>query len=226
MPGYYADKLSAQRLKRCYEVAPPRVRQYLEAEIRFVLDRVKPSDAILELGCGYGRVLERLTGAAETAVGIDTSLASLKLAGNLLKGPRPCHLLAANAASLGLADGVFDIVVCIQNGTSAFGVDRLALIRESVRVTRPGGVVLLSSYSERFWDHRLEWFERQAAEGLLGKINHERTGNGVIVCEDGFRATTVTPSEFRTLAASVGIDPVITEVDGSSLFCELQRPSP
>ncbi len=226
MPGYYADKLSTQRLKRCYELAPPRVRQYLEAEIRFVLDRIKPSDAVLELGCGYGRVLERLTGAAETVVGIDTSLASLRLAGNLLKGPRPCHLLAANAAALGFADGVFDVVVCIQNGISAFGVHPLALIRESVRVTGPGGVILLSSYSERFWDHRLEWFELQAAEGLLGTIDHERTGNGLIVCEDGFRATTVTPGEFRTLAGSVGIEPVITEVDGSSLFCELRRPSP
>jgi hypothetical protein len=30
---YYSEKLSAERLKKCYDIAPSRVRQYLDAEI-------------------------------------------------------------------------------------------------------------------------------------------------------------------------------------------------
>lgn len=216
---YYSDKLSAKRLRRVYEIATPRVRQYLDAEIDHVLGRIKPEDTVLELGCGYGRVLERLADKAKIAVGIDTAPASLLLAKELY-GER--FLLAQmDAVKLGFADGSFDAVVCVQNGISAFKVDKPALIRESVRVTKPGGIVLFSSYSEKFWDHRLEWFELQAAEGLLGEIDYEATGDGVIVCKDGFKATTVGPSEFQSLASNLGLRASIVEVDGSSVFCEI-----
>ncbi|MCK5302998.1 MAG: methyltransferase domain-containing protein, partial [Candidatus Thorarchaeota archaeon] len=77
---YYSDSLSAERLRRCYEIAPPRVARYLEAEIEHVLAKIKSSDTVLELGCGYGRVIGRLLGKARKVVGIDTSKASLEQA--------------------------------------------------------------------------------------------------------------------------------------------------
>jgi len=72
MDRYYSEKLSANRLRLCYEVAPSRVKRYLEAEIAFVLDKMKPASLVLELGCGYGRVLQKLAAKARMAVGIDT----------------------------------------------------------------------------------------------------------------------------------------------------------
>jgi SAM-dependent methyltransferase len=65
MSGYYREKLSANRLERVYAIAPPRVRQYLDAEIDHVLALVGPNDAVLELGCGYGRVLALLARIVE-----------------------------------------------------------------------------------------------------------------------------------------------------------------
>jgi len=58
--GNYSENLSAMHLKRCYEMAFHRIKQYLETEIRYVLEHIKPSDIVLELGCGYGIVLSRL----------------------------------------------------------------------------------------------------------------------------------------------------------------------
>ena len=60
MPGYYTERLAAERLRACYDLATPRTKAYLEAEIEFVLAKTTPSTLALELGCGYGRVLERL----------------------------------------------------------------------------------------------------------------------------------------------------------------------
>jgi len=216
--GYYSEKLSGQRLKLCYELAPPRVQRYLEAEIEFVLRYLQPACRVLELGCGYGRVLGRLLDRAALAFGIDTSLDSLRLARAEL-GDR-CRLVAMNAVALALADGAFDLVICVQNGIAAFGVDKRALIEEAVRVTRPGGTVLFSTYSEKFWDHRLEWFRIQSAHRLIGQLDLDATGDGVIVCQDGFRAEAVSPEGFRSLLAGYG-PPRITEVDGSSLFFEI-----
>jgi len=219
---YYSQKLAAEKLKLCYEIAPPRVKQYLEAEIEFILGKIKPSDIVLELGCGYGRVLNKLLTKAKTVIGIDTSPASLLLAQEILGDAPACHLLAMDAENLGFGDRMFDRVICIQNGISAFGVDQRKLIEEAMRVTCSGGTAFFSSYSEHFWKDRLEWFRIQSEHGLIGEIDEEATGHGVIVCKDGFRATTVSPDDFVSLTSHLDIDPIISEVNGSSIFCEIQ----
>jgi len=220
MKDYYTQKLSAERLQLCYEIAPPRVKRYLQAEIEFVLEKIRSSDLVLELGCGYGRVLDRLTKKARTVVGIDTSHASLRLAKELLGDS--CYLVEMNAVELGFHDQQFNVVVCIQNGISAFKVDQRKLIAEAIRVTRSGGIVLFSSYSERFWDDRLEWFRLQAKYGLIGEIDEDATKNGIIVCKDGFKASTVSPEDFFSLVSEFNIHPIITEVDNSSIFYEIR----
>ena len=52
MQGYYSAKLAGRRLERCYDVASARVRRYLEAEIEFVLGRLRPTDDVLERRLG------------------------------------------------------------------------------------------------------------------------------------------------------------------------------
>lgn len=218
---YYSEKLSAERLKRCYEIASPRVKQYLDAEVSHVLAKINDGDRILDLGCGYGRVFENLYSKTRRVYGIDTSISSLTMAKNNICKFSKCGLFMMDAVSSGFKDDIFDIVFCIQNGISVFNVDKLSLISESIRVTRPDGLVMFSSYSDRFWPHRLEWFEAQAKEGLLGEIDYEKTGDGLIVCKDCFRATTVSADEFRTLIKRLNLKAEIIEIDESSLFCEI-----
>jgi len=223
MSSYYREKLSAARLKRVYEIASPRIVQYLEAEIDYVVSRLKPRDRVLELGCGYGRVLERLHGDCPDIFGIDSSLESLKTGKEYLKNADAVKLLCMDAVRLGFGDGSFDVVICIQNGISAFHINPAGLISEIMRVLRRNGKAFFSSYSENFWDDRLRWFEDQAREGLLGEIDYERTGNGVIVCKDGFSATTLSADDFKRLTDSLDAEVKIFEVDKSSLFCEIIR---
>ncbi|HII40149.1 MAG TPA: class I SAM-dependent methyltransferase [Thermoplasmata archaeon] len=219
MSGYYDDRLSGERLRTCYELAPPRIRQYLEAEIRFVAERLKDAGLALELGCGYGRVLRGIAGVVSQAVGCDTSRRSLLLARSYTKPHRNIGVVLTDATRTGFRSGVFDTVFCVQNGISAFGVDPGQLVSEALRVTRLGGRVLFSSYSPRIWEERLAWFRLQAKAGLLGEIDEDRTGDGTIVCKDGFRAGTVTREEFAQLFERVGVRPELREVDESSLFC-------
>ncbi|MBW1983064.1 MAG: class I SAM-dependent methyltransferase, partial [Deltaproteobacteria bacterium] len=80
MADYYARKLSARRLQLVYDIAPARVKRYLQAEIDFVLARIAAWHVVLELGCGYGRVLQPLAQKAKSVCGIDTSRESLQLA--------------------------------------------------------------------------------------------------------------------------------------------------
>ena len=73
MKNYYSKSLNSNNLQKCYDIAPPRVKQFLEAEINFVLSKIKPSDKVLDLGCGYGRVMKKLSEKAKTVTGIDIS---------------------------------------------------------------------------------------------------------------------------------------------------------
>lgn len=222
MKDYYSNKLSAERLQLVYEIAPPRVKKYFEAEVNHILQKIHTQDLVLELGCGYGRILPSLAKKAKSVFGIDTSLSSLLLGKETLRKIPNCSLAQMNAVQLSFPNNIFDVVVCIQNGISAFHVNQKELIQESLRVTKQNGIVLFSSYSEKFWNDRLEWFQLQSDAGLLGEIDYEKTINGNIVCKDGFTATTVGIEQFKTLIS--GIDNIqvnFNEVDDSSIFCEI-----
>ena len=220
--SYYSARLAAERLRRCYDLATPAVRRFLDVESEYVRQRIEPGACVLELGCGYGRVLEDLgVPRGGHLVGIDISLASLRLARNYLDRAAAANLVQMDGAALAFADTTFDVVCCIQNGISAFHVDQRELLRDAVRVTRPGGKVLFSSYADEFWPERLAWFRIQADHGLVGEIDEEATGDGVIVCKDGFTATTVRPADFAALAANLGSEVTIGTVAGCSVFCEI-----
>jgi SAM-dependent methyltransferase len=136
---------------------------------------------------------------------------------------RNCLLACMDASRLAFATGSFDAVVCIQNGLAAFHVDRRQVVREALRVARRGGQVFFSTYSDRFWEHRLAWFARQAEAGLIGEIDYEHTSGGTIVCRDGFEASTVRPAEFTALLDGLDVALAVVEVDESSLFYVLVK---
>jgi len=218
---YYKEKLSANKLLRCYEIATPRIKQYLDAEIQFVISNLHDTDAVLELGCGYGRVMKEVSPFVSKIVGNDISRESLELAKSYLKPCKNYTMIRMDASNMAFRPCTFDVVFCIQNGISAFGVDKKRLIAESIRVTKNNGIILFSSYSHKIWEDRLDWFRKQSHVGLLGEIDEEKTRDGTIVCKDGFRATTVSGSQFVELFDEFGLNASIIEVDESSIFCKV-----
>jgi 2-polyprenyl-6-hydroxyphenyl methylase/3-demethylubiquinone-9 3-methyltransferase len=226
MGGYYAERLAGSRLRQVYALAPPRIRAYLEAEVRFVIDRLRGSNLVLELGCGYGRAMREIAPHVVRIAGNDISRTSLELGRSYLRPLRNWSLFRMDAARMAFRTGTFDGVFCIQNGISAFGVDKGHLVAETARVTKGGGQILFSSYPPRIWSDRLAWFRAQSGAGLLGEIDEARTGHGTIVCRDGFRATTVSEDEFTTIFRGAGLEPHVREVDESSLFCVARKEHP
>mgnify|MGYP003583755159 CR=1 FL=1 len=222
MNSYYSDKLNSNNLKRCYEIAPDRIKQFLEAEIEYTLSKIRNTDTALDLGCGYGRVAERLAVKSKEIIGIDISKDNIDLANRFFARENASYL-EMNASNLKFNDNTFDITLCLQNGISAFKLEPLALIRESLRVTKKGGLLLISTYSDKIWDARLKWFELQANEGLIGDIDYQLTKNGCIVCKDNFTATTYTKDDFTILASHFDVEVQITEYDNSILFCEMVK---
>jgi len=218
---YYREKLAASKLIRCYEIASPRIKQYLNAEIEYAISNLKNAGLVLELGCGYGRVMKEVSPFVAWIIGNDISKESLKLASSYMEDCQNHTVFLMDASQLAFRSYTFDAVFCIQNGISAFGVDKKRLIAESIRVTKDNGVILFSSYSPKIWDARLEWFRIQSQLDLIGQIDEEKTYVGTIMCKDGFKATTVGSNQFVELYEELGLKASIIEVDESSIFCKV-----
>lgn len=223
--NYYAQNLNSQRLYQVYETAIERVKQYFEAEIDFVRQGLSGKERVLELGAGYGRIMKELAPFAAAVVGVDISENSVEFGKEYLKDTSNCQIKAMNAHRLEFGPE-FDVVLCLQNGLSAVkfsDTDARNLVEQAMKVLAPGGKAYFSSYSPKFWVHRLAWFHEQANKGLLGEIDLEKTKNGVIMCKDGFVATTYTEEDMDKLARSVGYKYRIEEVDESSVFLILEN---
>lgn len=221
MSNYYADMLNAQSLFGVYETHLPRVKQYLEAEIDFVRKNLSGSERVLEIAAGYGRIIKALAPYCGSIVGMDISAENVALGGTYLKDCPNASMVVMDAHKMTF-DGTFDVILCLQNGLSAMQANP-GVVSSIINLLAPGGSVYFSSYSAQFWDWRLKWFEEQANKGLLGEIDYNRTKDGVIICKDGFKATTHSPESLKEIGDTVGLPYQITEVDESSIFLIIKK---
>ena len=220
--NYYEQNLNSQRLFQVYDTKIPRVRQYLDKEIDFVRKRLRGSENVLEVGAGYGRILKELSHSAKSFVGIDVSEGSIEFGKEYLKELPNVRLEVMDVHRLDFVE-VFDVALCLQNGLSALKGEPIDLIKISLRALLKGGKAYFSTYSTKFWRHRLAWFQEQADKGLLGEIDREQTKDGVIVCKNGFRAVIFTEKDFVKLGEASGCRYEIQEVDESSLFLMITK---
>lgn len=222
MGNYYQEKLNANGLYQVYQTDIPRIKQYLEAEIDYVKERLTGIEHVLEIGAGYGRIMRELAPAAAFVTGVEISEDSVMFGKSYLQDCGNCRLLPMDAHKLDFHEE-FDVVVCLQNGLSSVKGNPAELINRCLSALKPGGAAYFSTYSEKIWDTRLEWFREQARKGLLGEVDEENTKDGIIYCKDGFRADTFSRDDLNALGKSTGCRYEIEETDESSLFLILHK---
>ena len=111
---------------------------------------LRAGDLALEAGCASGAVAEvmaDLAGASGRVVGVDRSGARLLEAAcsarlRTVQAPGRLDYLRGDVAALPLRTGRFDFVLC--RLVLEYARDPAPLVRELVRVTRPGGRVVLA----------------------------------------------------------------------------------
>lgn len=140
MSEYSREKYDA--LASTYDV---RWSSYLSKSLAATLERFPPhqGDTIVDVGCGTGLLLERLTtSSARSLIGLDTSREMLSMSRRRL--PSRVALLRAAAARIPCDSGSIDIVV----STSAlhYVSDPLGALIEWRRTLRPGGSVVITDW--------------------------------------------------------------------------------
>jgi SAM-dependent methyltransferase len=111
----YADPRHYWTMRGGYDYFREQEGQRARTErIEWVADRIaryRPT-SILEVGCGYGKLLRALRSRLDCSlVGVDFSISQLAQARSFLQGLPEIELLLAGGAQLPFADGSFDLVV-------------------------------------------------------------------------------------------------------------------
>lgn len=129
------------------EYAKSKNEQGLFAPEQQIVNRYyKPSDTVLILGCGTGRVPLALEAQGINSVNLDVSQAMVEAAGKFLS---ESSLFIADAAKIPIRDSSVNHVLFPYNGIDVIHPEsrRLEVIREAHRVVKSDGTFSLSSHN-------------------------------------------------------------------------------
>jgi 2-polyprenyl-3-methyl-5-hydroxy-6-metoxy-1,4-benzoquinol methylase len=105
----------------------------------FQILNVLPRERVLDIGCGRGELVKECDRFTTGAVGIDYSLAAVKIARQHTGG----NIIRASATHLPFRTGVYDKIVMLEVFNHLSEKDLEMCLDESKRVLKKGGVVLI-----------------------------------------------------------------------------------
>ncbi|MGH2916727.1 MAG: class I SAM-dependent methyltransferase [Solirubrobacteraceae bacterium] len=117
----------------------------LELRARFALDRVRPRDRVLDLGCGEGDLAARLAGTGAIVTGVEVAQRALDRARARHPELAPTLALAPIDGPLPFDDGSFDVVLASEVIEHVADTERW--LSEVWRVLAPGGRLALTTPS-------------------------------------------------------------------------------
>ena len=121
---------------------------------------------ILEVGCGTGLILDRVTQFSKSTIGLDLSPGMLEVAKR-----RGLDVVEGSARALPFQDNSFDVIYSFK--VLAHIPDLAQVFDEMARVVRPGGHLILEFYNR----HSLRWWVRRVRPA--GRIGQQRTEKDV-----------------------------------------------
>ncbi|KAB5584914.1 S-adenosyl-L-methionine-dependent methyltransferase [Coniochaeta sp. 2T2.1] len=166
----------------------------VDTDASFVLPHIKPTDRILDMGCGPGSITAGFTRYATqgSVVGVDLSEAVLDMARERAGSASTASIsfVAADVlAGLPFPDDEFDIVFASQLFPHLQGDKTVRALREMRRVLKPGGVLATRDAAEIHWYPARLGLDRTMTRRMLRGIGSEGWPGGglpAIVREAGF----------------------------------------
>jgi len=198
------DFYSAFDFEKMLVDSPKEIQDFLIGEIEFIKNLSK-TGKILEVGCGYGRLLKILSEKAEEVIGVDFSKQLLEKAKENLEGFSNVKLQEMDAQNLLFANNSFNYVVCLDNTFGNMPGIEDKVISEMKRVVKKGGKVIISVFSDLAKGVQLENYSR------IGLLGIKDTGNAVVT-DNGFYSRRFSKKELEDLFESAGLKPTISSV--------------
>ncbi len=123
-----------------------------DLELQVINRYLTSKGGVLDVGCGSGRACRYLAVEGSEAVGVELDSQTLRDT----ESREDCKFVRADGRRLCFRDQTFDYVISLASTLSEKHrlwmqrEDRVSLLQEAVRVTRPGGLILVN-FVHRYW---------------------------------------------------------------------------
>jgi ubiquinone/menaquinone biosynthesis C-methylase UbiE/uncharacterized protein YbaR (Trm112 family) len=120
----------------------------LQQLVRIVTEKMRSTTGrVIDIACGPGTYGRRVASASEEVFGIDVSMGMLRqgVAYTANEGIRDMHFARARVEALPFENSLFDGALCC--GSLHLFTDTVAALREIARVTKPGAVLSVFTFT-------------------------------------------------------------------------------
>ncbi|KUN20316.1 ubiquinone biosynthesis methyltransferase UbiE [Streptomyces corchorusii] len=187
---------------------------FTTTEHRFLLEKIRPGERVLDIGCGTGRFTVPMAELGAQVSGLDLSEAMLEVAaGKLRERNLTADLREGDMAHMPFPDGSFDTVTSMLALMHLPLEDRPAVFAEVHRVLRPGGRMLLgvknALFEEMFTGDRFASVDVTDVAAKQLQFTRTRSGEDYLAPWYSF-----SPQDLTALFAGAGM--TVTRMRGNS----------
>ena len=212
--SFRVRKEQAKFISKVYSETPLVIRDLFRQESELLRKELATQSSTLEVGCGFGRVLEWVPEFVRYC-GLDSSMNYAQEARERNPGG---SWICGDATALPFSKGSFDSVFCIQNTLGNMEGIEEKVIAEMRRVCRKRGKVILSVYSEDSFETRRLWYDRLVDAGIFRRVWLDPDHPRVARSDTGWSSRCFQRSELRSLFS--GASKVeVTKIQSFLYFC-------
>lgn len=188
---------------------PEGYKKAFDKEEEFLLENVPKDTIVLDVGCGFGRVIKLLAPQAKKIIGIDNDKKAIEDAKEYLKEFDNVEIFFEDAEKMHFEDKSFDVVLCVGATPVNFGETKKQIYSEIRRILKDKGLFLTSVYNEDALEDRLITY-RNYYEGDF-KIKK----NGTVIFGE-FISEQFTEKKIREILDEAGFE--ILEIIKEGIF--------
>ncbi|MCH8741553.1 class I SAM-dependent methyltransferase [Patescibacteria group bacterium] len=200
--------------KKVVKSHSPAIRSWIKKENLYLQKNIKKDSIVLDVGCGIGRNIKAIANIAKKIIGIDNNKRLFKEIKKSLSKFKNVKVFLEEAQRLHFKNNTFDYAICMGNTFGDFGEDKLKILKEMQRVTKKGGRIIISVYSEKALPIRLKEYKK------AGMKLEKTSKDGTVVTEEGIITEQFSKRKLQKIFNKAGLNIKIIKLSSISYLCE------
>jgi 2-polyprenyl-6-hydroxyphenyl methylase/3-demethylubiquinone-9 3-methyltransferase len=197
--------------------SPPLFKIWFKKENSYLRKIITKGSVVLDVGCGSGKNIKEIANVAERVVGIDNDELFFKENKKILLEFKNVEVFLEDAQRMHFKNNTFDYTICMGATFGNFGLNKTKILREMKRVTKKGGKIIVSVYSEKALPVRLKVYQK------IGFLVNKVSRDGTVVGENGVISEQFSKEKLSNIFNKSGLNAKIIKLGFIAYLCEASK---